>query len=223
MANWTPVSIANLALASMGSTPIQSFDDATPAGSNCKMFYPLVMRGLFAEYPWAFARDTRPLNSLNMTELPDGALPSGWRYAYALPADMIGPPEKFLANRRLPDRPETHFEVQNQIVYSDQSALWVVAMFYVDEASWPDYFVTAAVACLTAEIYPFITGNGPRLPNLQQTAWGLPSDNRRGGKLGVAMRADARNNPSRILSRNPLIDVRGGGTQDVWSNGPGGA
>ncbi|MFZ1963870.1 MAG: hypothetical protein WAU78_10490 [Roseiarcus sp.] len=209
---YTPIRIANMALASFGAAPIQTFEngaaDATPAGSTVALLYPLVIRGLFAEYPWNFAKVTVPLDQLAETPLSDGLLPSGWQLAFALPDDFIGLPERILANNRYPDGPETRFEIQGATVYTNQLALWAIGTVYVDEADWPDYFSAAAVACFAAEIYSPITGNGPRLADLRADAWGSPQENRLGGKLGNARRIDSRANPSRVITHNPLIDVR---------------
>ncbi len=205
---WSQVQIANLALASIGSSPLQSLQDAAPAGSAVALMYPYVVNGIFAEYPWAFARLTQPLEQVALPTLSDGNLLTGWAYAYAIPANLIGPPEKFLANARFPDDPLREFEVQAGVVYCNQTALWCTGVAAVDEASWPDYFTTAIVKCLAAELYPLITGNGSRLAELQTAAWGAPQENRCGGALGVARRRDAALNPSRVIARNPLIDVR---------------
>ena len=205
---YTPVQIANMALASFGSSPIQSMDDATPAGSNVALLYPLVMRGLIAEYPWTFSKLTVQLNQLAEPPLSDGLLTQGWQNAFALPENIIGQPSRMLANNRYPDGAETRFEIQGQVVYSNQIALWAVGQFYVDEAAWPDYFTPAAVACFAAEIYPFITGNGNLAATLAAKAWGAPQEQRTGGLLGSAKRTDARANPSRVIGHNPLIDVR---------------
>ncbi len=209
---YQPVQIANMALALFGASPLQSFEngaaDATPSGSTVALLYPLVVNGLFAEYPWNFAKTTVPLAQLSETPLSDGMLPSGWQLAFQLPANFIGLPQRILANNRYPDGPETAFEIQGQTVYTNQLALWAIGTVFVDEAAWPDYFATAAVKCLAAELYPAISGNGARLPDLQAQAWGGPQEMRLGGALGNARRIDARANPSRVLTHNPLIDVR---------------
>lgn len=202
------IRLANMALALFGGIPLQTFDASTPSGATACLLYDLTINGLFAEYPWNFARQTVALNQLNVTQLADGMLPSGWLNAFQLPANMIGLPLRILANNRYPDNPEKRFEIQGQTVFTDQVALWAVCILRVDELSWPDYFVTAAVKCLAAELYPTITGNGNRLADLQQEAWGTPQENRLGGALGNARRIDSRANPSRMLAANPLIDVR---------------
>ena len=213
------VGIANIALAAFGSQPIQSFDDATPAGSAVKMIYDNTVDGIFGEYPWTFARQTLRLDKLAQSVLTDGNLPSGWTNAFALPETLIGPPLKILANARQPDGPLQAFEIQGSTVYTNQLALWAVGTVRVDENSWPAYFNNAIIAALAAELYPFITGNGPRIAELQRSAYGLPSDNRLGGLLGAARRRDASQNPSRVLSHNPLIDVRTS-TTDIRASGP---
>ena len=148
---YSPVAIANMALALFGGIPIQTMSDSTPSGTNVALLYPLVMRGLIAEYPWNFTKQTVPLNQLNVTELSDGLLPSGWQNAFALPGNLVGAPSKFLANNRYPDGAETRYEIQGTTVYTNQIALWCVGQYYVDESAWPDHFCMAAVKCFAAE------------------------------------------------------------------------
>jgi len=205
----TQVRIANMALAKFGAIPIQSFDEASPAGSAVSLLYSEVVRGIFAEYPWNFAKLTVPLQLGAATPLSDGMLPAGWQFAYQLPPNLIGMPSRIIANNRYPDGPELRFEIQGDVVYSNQPALWAIGVYYVDEASWPAHFVSAVVACLAAELCMAISGAANNvLPGLELKAWGRPEDGRMGGKLGQAKLIDSRAQPSRVLGRNPLIDVR---------------
>lgn len=204
------VNIANMALALFGSTPIQSFGDATPAGRAVALLYPMVMAGLLAEYPWSFCRQTVQLAQLNLAELLDGMDIAGWQYAFQLPGEMLGPPIKVSSNIRQPDAPLTTFELQGSTLFCNQPEIWVLGQFYVDESQWPASFLPAAVAVLSAEICMTITGNASIRAQLQADAWGAPQEGRNGGKLRAAKFADARGQPSRFLARNPLIDVRMG-------------
>lgn len=202
------VQIANMALSLFGSAPIQTFDDATPAGRAVALLYPMIMRGLLAEYPWIFCRQTVSLAQLNVADLADGMNAAGWKNAFQLPGNLLANPIKISANNRYPDGPETRYEIQGTTVFTDQAALWALGQFYVDEAAWPAYFLPAAVAVLAAELVMPITGNSGMRAALQADAWGSPSEGRRGGKLGSARLADARSQPSRMLAHNPLIDAR---------------
>jgi hypothetical protein len=202
------VDIANMALAKFGSAPIQSFDDATPAGRAVALLYPLVMNSLMGEYPWSFCKQTVALAQLNVADLADGMNIAGWLNAFALPGAMLANPSRLLANARYPDNPLTDYEIQGSTVFCNQIAVWAVGEFYLDEANWPPTFQKAAVDVFAAEIYPTITGNGGQLASLKADAWGAPQEQRQGGSLGMAKRADARNQPSRRLPNNPLIDVR---------------
>lgn len=205
---WSQLQICNLALAAIGAAPIADLTDATPSGSAIAQFYPLVAAELFSTFPWYFARDTRPLNPLALTGLADGLLPQGWQFGYALPADLVGPPIRILSNGRYAEAPDTDFEIQGATVFSNRTALWCVGVFMVDEAVWPGFFVSAFSACLAADIYPILTGPGPRAAELQTLARGSPQENRIGGMVGLARRVSSQANPSRMLLRNPLVDVR---------------
>ena len=203
------VAICNQALASFGARPIQTFDDTTPAGSTCRLKYQEVIDGLLSEHPWSFTRQIVQLQEL-AEDAPDlsGFLASGWRHAYALPPDLLAAPSAYLRDPSLADFPERRFQVMGQSVYLDVTPVWAVCRVRVDPAFWPPYFTSAAVACLSAELVMPISGNAGFLAAKQQEAWGSPSEGRRGGKLGVARSADARDAGNRVLMANPLVDAR---------------
>lgn len=205
----TDIALVNRALAKFGAGAIESMEDATKRGAAVALVYRETIDGLLAEYPWTFTKQTQRLQRV-ADEAADvsGFLMAGWRFAYALPADILANPEKYLAEPRRQDRPVNQFEVQNGLVYCDEETLYCVARLRVDEAAWPAYFVTAAVACLAAELVMPISGNSGLLENLQAQAWGTPQEFRRGGKLGLAKHADARAAGNAKLPPDPLTMAR---------------
>jgi hypothetical protein len=230
---WDDLKIANAALGSFGSGAITSFDQALPPAPRVKMKYHEVIDGLLSEYPWNFSKRTVKLQRLRgiggpinfadddqssesfppfppfpSREFRDDFLASGWRFAFQLPNDIVAPPDKYLVHPRRADHPLRHFEVQNQTLYCDREEVWAVARCRVDVANWPPYFVTAAIACLAAELIMPVSGNAGILQIKQEEAWGTPDEFRRGGKLGLAKLADSRTNSSPAMLDNPLINAR---------------
>lgn len=205
-----PVDIANQALASFGGAAnrLQSFDDSTAAGSAVALAYSRVIDGLLSEYPWSFVRQTVPLQRVDAVVDSSGFIASGWRYAYVLPSDLLCPPRRYLDAPQRHDYPLRVFDVQGNLVYCDASAVWAVVDRRVDPAFWPPYFVSAAVAVLAAELVMPISGNSGQVEALKAEAWGTPQEDRKGGKLGAAMRVDARNSGTLSIRANPLIDAR---------------
>ena len=187
------IRIANLALASFGALPIQSFDQSVPPGPAVALRYREVIDGLLCETPWSFTRQTVQLVAVaEASPDSDPFLASGFQFAFALPPNLLGLPSGYLATPRRHGTPYKDVEVQNQTVYANRSPLWAVANLRVDPTYWPPYFTTAAVACLAAELIMPVSGNSGLLEAKQQEA-----------KL-----ADSRNQGSKVLSGNPLIDCR---------------
>lgn len=203
------IALANRALAKFGAGAIQTFDQSLSPGPAVNLVYESVILGLFAEYPWNFSKLTQKLNQV-ASETPDasGLLMSGWRYAYQLPANRLEMPEKYLRDPRSFREPVTLFEVQNDLVYCDEQTLYAVGRFRVDEANWPAYFAIAAEWCLAAELVMPVSGTAGILQTIQARAWGTPQENRKGGFLGMAKQADARNGGNKALPSDPLTLAR---------------
>jgi hypothetical protein len=204
------LAIANMALTTeLGEAPLQTFDDATHAGTAVKQTYARVINALLANYPWSFAKTLAPLTLLATTPQSDGRLINGWRYAYQLPADRLGAPLRAIVDPRCPDDPLKLYAIANDRLFADRAPLWVQYQARVDPSSWPAYFVDAAVACLAANLVMPISGNSGLLESKERKAWGTPEENGRGGALGAAIRSDARGNPSpSLLARDPLTSAR---------------
>lgn len=92
----TETDIANQALIMIGSTPINSLNDASNQGIACKTLYYPARDGLLREIPWNFARKQVALNQLatvpvNLNLLPNTVGPGNivWTGAFALPLDFL--------------------------------------------------------------------------------------------------------------------------------------
>lgn len=205
----TNVAIVNRALAKFGAGAVETMTDNTQRGAAVQIVYEETILGLMSEYPWSFTKLTQQLSQV-VTETPDasGYLMEGWRYAYGLPANLLAQPDKYLRDPRRQDWPVNEFEIQNQTIYCNETSLYAVGRHRADESVWPPYFVTAAVACLAAELVMPISGNSGLLENLQMQAWGTPAEFRRGGKLGLAKLADARTIGNVKLPPDPLSTAR---------------
>lgn len=203
------IALANRALASFGAGAIQTFGDSVPPGPAVALVYESVILGLLSEYPWSFTKKTERLSRV-VDETPDesGYLMSGWRYAYGLPANLLANPDKYLRDPRRQDWPVNQFEVQDGRVYCNEQTLYAVVRYRPDASVWPPYFVTAAIACLAAELVMPTSGNSGLLEAKQLEAWGTPQEFRRGGKLGIAKLADARNIGNSKLPPDPLTTAR---------------
>lgn len=87
------VSICNLALSRIGHTDFIAdlVNDTSAEAEACRQAYGPARDEVLESAPWPFAtRRARPA-PLDGTALDNGSVPTGWTYAYALPADIIGP------------------------------------------------------------------------------------------------------------------------------------
>lgn len=90
MAN-TPTDICNLALPLIGHTQfLQNLEtENSPEADVCNQFYEQDRDEVLAIAPWPFADRRWKPAALAPAALDDGAVPSGWQYAYARPPDAI--------------------------------------------------------------------------------------------------------------------------------------
>lgn len=76
------VEIVNLALARLGESPIQDFDEGSVPANMAKSFYPQALRAVLRDYNWNFALATAKLARLAED-------PVDFHFAFALPADCL--------------------------------------------------------------------------------------------------------------------------------------
>jgi hypothetical protein len=85
----TKVQICNLALNSIGHTKF--IEDLTESrrGDVCNEVFDACLDEVLEAFEWPFATRHATPAQLDATTLDLGAVPSGWTYAYALPADCV--------------------------------------------------------------------------------------------------------------------------------------
>jgi hypothetical protein len=209
----TPVDIANRALISIGSAPVQNFDDATNAATTVKLLYDDTILWLLGFYPWSFTKQTIELSQTvpQPTADVDGRIAAGWTYCYDLPSDALGEPIAVYQFPRVPLRAYKQYAIENQLLYTDWKRIFATLQYAVDPNRWSPTFLKAAVAVLAAEFVVPISGNSGMLQAIQEKAWGPPQQNYRGGFLGAAIKADARSQPSPLITQyDPLTQARWG-------------
>ena len=84
LAAYTPIILANLALARLGDKRISSFDEKGEAARACKEFYPHAVRSAFEAHEWTCFKRTAQLVQIVTT-----APLLRWKYAYAFPPNCI--------------------------------------------------------------------------------------------------------------------------------------
>lgn len=198
------LSIINEALAKIGQGPITALDEESKRARSVSLIYGTTIGAVFAAERWRFARRTVSLTRLDLT--PE----TGYRFAFALPGDRVGPPLKVLTNPRDPDRPLRRFVVEGAELHADHEPLWATFVRRIDPEDWPATFRLAAVTALAADLCIPETHDTTLAASLRQEAWGTPSENRRGGLVGAAMAQDIASDPgpAPLLASDDLTDAR---------------
>lgn len=89
-AGLSDVDISNLALLAIGHTKtIAALNERSEEARACAEVYPQAVDELLEIFAWPFATRRSQPAQLDATTLDLGAVPSGWSYAYALPADCV--------------------------------------------------------------------------------------------------------------------------------------
>lgn len=212
MAATSEVAVCNEALAKFGGGAIVEFSDATALGRAVKMVYFRVVNDLLS-YPWSFTRTLVQLTQLSEALMADNYLPSGWRFAYGLPAigngGMLAMPDRYLATPNRADDPVRDFELGAGVIYCNEATLWARVTKAIAPPLWPPAFRRAVVDSLAYELVMAVSGNSGLRDTLKLEAVGPPEANGRGGSLGRAYTADSLNDSSDTLGRrSPLVDAR---------------
>ena len=197
------VDIVSQALELLGDDPIGGFDESRSAATGGR-FYEDVTNSLLVRYPWKFCRKFVKLSRTNVTP------PAQWRYEFQLPGD-IGIPGVY-ALYRSDAQGETPFKayqiVNNKKLYADVLELWMQYTIRPPESDWPAHFYQLAIYAMAAQLAKPITEDTELLTHWWQVAYGVPSDNLRGGYFAVAAQIDAQQDPPARLEEYTLVQAR---------------
>jgi len=134
------ITISNLALVKIGSQVIISFNDGTTASRLCSLLYPGTVKEVLRLNNWSWAKGTAQLVA---TATPPSL---DWAYSYALPTDFSRVLE---VNDFGSSTPHAAFEIQGELLYSDDSPL---AISYVKTVSDPNLFDDLAVEVIAIRL-----------------------------------------------------------------------
>ena len=128
----TQLEIWSGAFAELVGGPLQSLDD-TSAGP-IRAIWPTTRHACETaeQWPWSKKRI-----ALVRSEAPDRP----WRYAYALPPDIIGPGPIGLYDSTSAQSPLTRWEQVGDVVYADSEMLWADYQYAAPVEAWPPAFV----------------------------------------------------------------------------------
>jgi len=202
----TDISISSQALTRLGDNPISSFNE-TFGAVTCGNVYPFVKRRVLVAYPWRVTMVKSPLLNLIV-----GSPNSEYKNAFQLPPDMYHGPRTVWnspAEDTSTKTPYKDYEIfQNQLM-TDVDYIKVDYQVDVAEKDMPHYLIEMMVKALMAEVALSVTDQQNVKDEALVSAWGLPSENGRGGYFREATRLDAQARPPSRVKSFPLTAVRG--------------
>lgn len=148
-------SVCNQALAELGSTLIQSFQDGTSVSTLCGEIYPDTMTSVLEAHPWNWA--TRRVWLSQLAETP----PFGWNYQYSVPPDYLKARGTDQDDHWSSPRAWT-IELNalgHQVIVSNQDALGIVYTARVEDVNlWSPLARQVLVKMLASRLAKPLTG-----------------------------------------------------------------
>lgn len=196
--------IVNRALARIGAAPIMDIDSEDDIAQAAQLIYATKVEAALGKLHWRFAGRTVRLSAL--ASPPE----TGWRFAYQLPGDALGLPEKFITNPRRPDLPLRDFEIEAGQVHCDADRLWARCTTMVAPSFWPPEFREAVIVAIASALAVSVTHDTGLAAALAREAVGDPREGGVGGLLGRAIANEVAASPplDNMSSENPLTDAR---------------
>lgn len=195
------VAICSDALLLIGAGTISSFDEGTDKATVAGNLYPGIRDGLLSSYPWRFA--TKKVQLARETAAPIGE----WRYSFKLPPEKLQLRAIF-DSPAVDAKPLRRYELFENQVYANAPELWADIIFNPGEARFPAYFVQLLKYVLAADFAMPLTDQASLAEYYDRKAYGLPSENRIGGQMGIARRLDAQQQPPQVIEDFSLIEAR---------------
>jgi hypothetical protein len=200
----TDISICSDALILLGAAPISSFADGTDIAQACERLYPDLRDSLISRYPWSWSYQKVKLARLAV--VPDNE----FRYAYALPGDMLSGIRAIFADSSTHQLPIRYgWQIFGEQLYTNLETVYIDYQTTVNEAKMPAYFVRLLRTVLAGELGLIVTDQLSKTDYYNTLAFGTPGENGRGGLFREAMNVDSRGNAPQVIEDYSLIYVRG--------------
>lgn len=198
----TKLTICSDAMIMLGASPISSFAEETDAAKTADRLYDNIRDVLLQQYEWSWS-----LKKVKLARLASAPI-NEWKYAYALPGDILGVPRALFNSSSVGSRPIRDWELYGTSVYTDEEQIWIDYQYTVPEAIMPPYFIRLLKAALASIFAIPVTDSAGKADFFHAMAYGPPGENMRGGLMRVCMNIDG-GKPSQAIEDFALIDVRG--------------
>lgn len=190
------VGIVNIALARLGESPIQSFEEGSVPANMAKVFYDPARRAVLRAYDWGFSVKNARLAKLAET-------PVDFRFAFALPADCL----RVIRLRRkgvpdFSDGCDIRFVVRSGTLFSDEAeAVLEYVADVEDTALFDDKFIEALGYKLASDLAMPVKGSAELMANYMNVF----------NDLVVNAAALTEGEERAAFTENPYLEARYGG------------
>lgn len=198
----TKLTICSDAMIMIGASPISSFAEDTDASKTADRLYDKIRDTSIQQYPWSWS-----IKKVKLAQL-EAAPINEWKYAYAMPGDLLGEPQALFDSSAVGARPRRDWEVYGTSIYCNYEQVWIDYQYRVDESRFPEYFVNFLQHALAATFAIPVTDSYNKADYFRVLAYGPPNENMRGGLFRVASSIDG-GKPPQAFEDFPLVDVRG--------------
>lgn len=195
------VDIASQALTLIRANAISNFNEGTNEADIVSVYYETFIRDIFSRYPWKFATKKRRLNLSTSTPVNE------WKYEFIIPDELLYV-KAIYDTDGLYCKPITDYDVQDNKIYANSDKLWAEYTYYVPENKWPGYFTQYAIYALAAMLAIPVTDDSDLAAQMQQLAYGNPSEAERGGKFRTAISTESQQAPNDEIYTSELIAAR---------------
>ncbi|MBS7545689.1 hypothetical protein [Ancylobacter oerskovii] len=196
-----PLKIVQMAAVRIGEEAPQSLDEIM-GDDSVELVYNAVVDFCLDLHPWGFNIELRQLSKRAGVTSPI----LGFTHIYELPTDVVGDPLSVHADLSRRNEAFTHWAMQGPALLASVEPLY--ANFHVrpHPLRWPGAFREAVILAIAAELAMSMASNDDLRAQLRVNAYGNPSENFRGGAIGVAIRNQAFRTPAKALpvAHNPF-------------------
>lgn len=176
--------IISAALVLIGDKPLNDLTEPRIAATAANNLYDSTYEAMLCQHRWRFASGKATLNRLVAAPL------NQWTYAFQIPADFL---------MGIGVRPNTPFEIFEDQIYSNQTALDLDYIYRPAESQLPPYFVKAMEYEMATQLAIAVTDRQSYYQLYRSEA----SEHWKRARF-----ADSAQRPNRAIESNPFTHVR---------------
>jgi len=200
----TQAIVVNWSLAELGLNANFTIDDSTTVGAQVAIFWPRAEAICIGLHDWTWFRRTNKLTRLSAA--PD----TGYRYAFALPGDRIGEPQKCLSDPRS-RTPLRDFRIEGDALSCDEDTVYTVCKVRRPAKDWDIQFANGFAIVLASLLAVPLLQDVDMASEKMAQALGTPREGGAGGTFGrlIAQNRAAHPIGESHLDQDPLTMAHG--------------